>query len=241
MKTIVLPGSEEVAEAVAAQIEEQLRQKPDSLICLCGGDSPVPVFRRLVEDARRGLYPADRLRFVGLDEWVGLGLEDEGSCYHGISERFLRPLGIDAGERIFFFDALSADLQGECRKAEEFISRGGGIDFMLLGIGMNGHIGFNEPGCSARDGVRVVELSETSKSVGQKYFSSARSLELGITLGVRQMLEAKKARVIALGAHKAEVVREAVQGKVDSACPATLLREHRDCELYLDSAAASKL
>ena len=241
METIVLKNNEEIGDAVSNQIKDLLINKPNALLCLCGGHSPLPIFAKLVTDAGEGLYPSDSFKFVSLDEWVGLGRDDTGSCFHDIYKHFLAPLNVPNGDRVFFFDALSDNLLDECTGADEFINSNGGIDLMLLGIGVNGHIGFNEPGTSVTDGIRVLELSDKSKEVGQKYFNGAMSPDKGITLGLSQIMDAKKVIVIAHGAHKREIVNKTVHDAIGSDCPSTFLRNHTNCQLFVDTEAGLDL
>jgi glucosamine-6-phosphate isomerase len=241
MKQTVLSNNTELANIVAAKIEEVIRNKPDALICLCAGASPVLIIKKLVEDAKAGLYPDDKFKFVSLDEWVGLGIGDAGSCIYDLTKLFLEPLGIGEGERLCFFNGLSNDLDGECAKASEFIKKNGGIDVILLGIGMNGHIGFNEPGSKATDSVRIIDLSEISKTVSKKYFDRPHKLEKGITLGLKEIIEAKKILLIASGAHKRDIVQETVCSEMSESCPSTLLQKHQDIEIFLDADAAIKI
>jgi glucosamine-6-phosphate isomerase len=241
MKLISFKTELDMTRAIAGEIEKTITHKPDSLVCIAGGHSPLPVIKMLVSDASKGKYPSDQFRFVSLDEWVGLGRNDSGSCIHDISENFLDPIGIQKGERLFFFDGLSADLNKECRNAENFIQKNGGIDVILLGIGMNGHIGFNEPPSRKSDGVRIVELSDISKTIGIKYFDKTHKLTHGITIGMAQILEAKKILVMVSGKHKQDIVRQAVEEKENEYCPVTLLRGHENFFFFTDQAAGQKI
>lgn len=237
----ILRSEKEIVNAVSWEIEEIIRNKPDALICLCAGHSPVPIMKQLVLDAQFKRYPSDAFKFISLDEWVGLGIRDSGSCIHDVTKYFLNPLGMEKGERVFFFDGLSKDLDRECASAADFIEKNGGIDVILLGIGPNGHIGFNEPPTKADDGVRVVELTETSKSVGAKYFAKKHKLRKGITLGILQIMGAKKIIVIAFGEHKQDIVHRAVTGEKSENCPISLIRDHSDIVMYFDNKAAKQL
>ncbi|MCL1928531.1 MAG: 6-phosphogluconolactonase [Treponema sp.] len=241
MNITILEDENEVAEVIAGEIEELLIKKPDALICLCAGHSPVPVLNKLVLDAKQNKYPADRFKFISLDEWVGLGVNDKGSCLHDISKYFLTPLSVSEGERMFFFNGMSTDMEEECEKAKNFISKNGGLDLVLLGIGMNGHIGFNEPGTLLSDSVRVVELSGTSKTIGMKYFDRTHNLTKGITLGIKEIVEAKNVLVMVTGSHKQEVMERAVKSEPDMNFPFSLIRDYDEVKLYADKAAARKM
>lgn len=241
MKYFVLKDEKIVANTIAGEIEEVIRKKENALICLCAGHSPVAVMKQLVDDAKQDSYPIERFCFVSLDEWIGLGKDDAGSCIYDVGEYFLQPLSIEKGERMFFFDGLSVDLQQQCTQAKEFIDSHGGIDVILLGIGMNGHIGFNEPGATKDCDARVLPLSETSKTVGVKYFNRDYELDYGITIGLKQILGAKKILVMATGAHKADVVKRTLECGETEDFPVSLIKDHADITFYFDEAAGEKI
>ena len=150
------------------------------------------------------------------------------------------PLHI-AEDRIHLFNALSTDPTAECEKMDRFIAAKGGIDLMVVGIGRNGHIGFNEPGVPFEKYSHVVDLDEVTRSVGQKYFSQKTELSQGITLGLQYLLESKKAILIANGEKKAEVIRRALEEEISTAMPASAIRKHNNAFVILDKEAASSL
>jgi glucosamine-6-phosphate isomerase len=144
-------------------------------------------------------------------------------------------------EQVYLFDALSKDPQEECVKMDEVIFGKDGIDLMVVGIGMNGHIGFNEPGTSFENYAHIADLDETTVTVGQKYFKGHMNLKQGITLGLKHLLESKKVILMANGSKKADVVRKAVEGKVSQEFPASIIQLHSNCTLMVDEEAASRL
>ena len=241
MNINVLKNEIEVAETIADEIEKVIVGKNDALICICAGHTPVPVYKKLVEDVKQDKYKSDDFKFISLDEWVGLGPDDPGSCIYDVSLHFFSPLGITRGERMFFFDGLSDNLNEECEKAKHFIEKNGGLDLVLLGIGMNGHIGFNEPGTKITDSVRVVELDETSKAVSIKYFDKPNKIGPGITIGIKEIMNARKIFIMASGNHKQDVVYRAVKEPASEDFPVTLIRDHYDLNMYFDEAAARKI
>lgn len=241
MKVIIEENSDKVARAVADRFEQLIERKPYALVCIAGGHSTVQVMQTISTDAEEGKFNAKELKFISLDEWVGLGPEDAGSCIYDVGKYFLKPLGIERGERMYFFDGTSNDLEQECGKAMEFIEKNGGIDLIVLGVGMNGHIGFNEPGSSFDSNVRVVELDETSKTVGVKYFEKNYELKQGITLGMQQVLDTKEAILIAIGNAKSEILYEALVQDVTPEIPASILQLHKNSVIYADKEAVKKL
>jgi galactosamine-6-phosphate isomerase len=150
------------------------------------------------------------------------------------------PLQIE-DSRYHLFNGMSSNLDEECSKMDKYIEEHGGIDMMVVGIGMNGHIGFNEPGSNFDAKSHVVPLDEITSSVGQKYFSQPMKLEYGITLGFHHLLSTKKVYLIANGAAKAEVIQKAVEGEVTTAFPASVMQLHKTGYILVDEAAASLL
>jgi glucosamine-6-phosphate isomerase len=229
-----------MSEKAAGFIVGSLRKKPEALACFPAGDTPAGVFRQLVRLAQEGAADFSRSLFVGLDEWVGLGREDAGSCQHFLYTHFFEPLRIGEN-RICFFDACAAELEAECRKADGFIREHGLIDLMVLGIGLNGHVGFNEPGADTNRGAYVTPLHPVTRMVGQKYFGREFCLDQGITLGMKHILEARSVVLLAGGESKADIVQKAIEGPPTNLVPASLLQRHEYCVLFADRAAASKL
>jgi galactosamine-6-phosphate isomerase len=179
-----------------------------------------------------------RCTFIALDEWIVIAPDNQGSCQYFLHHHVFSPLKI-ALSQIHLFDALSDDLAGECRKMDKTIKEKGGIDLMVVGIGMNGHIGFNEPGVSFDLYSHVIALDENTQAVGQKYFNAAMALPKGITLGLKHFMQARKAILIANGEKKAAIIQKAVQGPVGSDLPASIIQQHSNGWVMIDEEAAS--
>ena len=229
-----------MCRAAADFVADHIRNKPASLVSLPSGDTPTGIFRILVDDVREGKLDISNCHFVGLDEWAGLSAGDDGSCRHYMDEHFFLPLAVDA-DRIHFFDGAAPDLEEECRKIDQFVREKEGIDLMMVGLGMNGHIGLNEPGVDFNLYSHLSELAEDTKEVAKKYFRKAVSLTYGITLGPRHLLEAKVAVLIASGSGKAVSVASTIEGEVTPDLPASIFQRHQNAYVYLDKNAASML
>lgn len=167
MKKLVFDTAELAADHAADTVAALLAQKPDAVLCLAAGHTSLPVFEAFL---RRGL-DFSRARFVGLDEWVGVGPEVKGSCASFLERNFFSKANVRR-ENIRLFNALARDLDAECATVERQIGAWGGIDYLLLGMGMNGHLALNEPGDSFEHTAHVAELSETTKTVAPKYFAA---------------------------------------------------------------------
>jgi glucosamine-6-phosphate isomerase len=240
MKISIHADYEAMSAACARLIAEQVGKRPDSLLCVAAGDTPLGTFRQLIWVAQGGEPDFSRCRFVGLDEWLGMDRHDAGSCKQAVYQELLDPLGVGP-DRIAFFDAKSPTPEQECARLDRYLDQHGPIDLFLSGIGVNGHLGLNEPGSPAGARSRVVELHPTTKKVGQKYFAGGAPLERGITLGLKDLLAARTVILLANGENKADIIRRSLQGEITEQVPASLLQRHPDCRVLLDAPAAARL
>jgi glucosamine-6-phosphate isomerase len=228
---------ETLSEATANLIIDVLKQKPEALICIASGDTPLGVCKFLAQ-SNKHLF--EKCTFVGLDEWVGMDENDEGSCKYGIYQNLLIPLNFPS-ERIKYFDAKAPNLDSECQKINEFIASKGGLDVMLVGVGMNGHIALNEPNTPFNIYAHVSDLEDITKSVGQKYFKNDTILTQGITLGLGHLQEAKLPILIANGLRKAPVINVALTEEITEKFPASIFQKLEHSLVMLDLEAAQKL
>ena len=240
MKIFVSETYELMSKQAADEVARIMRLRKYPLICPASGDSPASLYKELVERAGNKQLSTSDWFFVGLDEWVGLNANDEGSCLYHLNAQLFHPLRI-AEEKICFFDGRANDLKAECNKTEDFILQHGGIDVAILGVGMNGHVGMNEPGTSANTFSHVIDLDTTTAQVGQKYFKKRQTLTQGITLGIASLLEAKNLIILISGKHKAEIAQKIIKSEISEKLPATLLRNHPSLNIYLDADAAATI
>lgn len=240
MKLNIYPDKETSSKAAADLIAEQIRLKPDSLLCFPSGDSPTMVLKYLVEYGLQGAVNFDQCRFVGLDEWIGMDENDEGSCQHYMNTHFFIPLNIRP-EQIAFFNGLTDDPDGECVGMNDHIRKNGPIDLMMVGLGMNGHIGLNEPGTDFNLYAHRAELDPLTVTVAQKYFQKNTPLTGGLTLGLQHFTEAKTAVLIISGSKKAAILAKVLEGKITSEIPGTIIQSHANAVVFSDQDAASKL
>jgi 6-phosphogluconolactonase/glucosamine-6-phosphate isomerase/deaminase len=203
----VLPP-EALAEHAAGLIETAMRRFPRGLFCLAAGDTPRATYQALAKRLLETGFDTSGLRFVALDEWQGLTPDSPGGCRRFLHETLLGPLGI-AADRTAFFDA-QGDPDEACRAVAEQLRAWGPLTLAALGIGRNGHLGFNEPGTSADATVRPVVLDSTTVGVGAKYFPDGYAPGLGLTLGLGDLLKAREVLVLAAGQAKREIVRRAL-------------------------------
>lgn len=242
MKKVILDTIQEQNRRVAEDMAEYIRNHPGALVCLAAGDTPLGAYAELVKLHKAGKVDLNSIYYVGLDEWVGLGYETRGSCMQLMYDTLYGAAGIDE-ERCVVWNGKCEDPQAEIRRITDFIHSHGHIDFTLLGIGMNGHIGFNEPGTGLPEGGILVDLDETTKSVSKKYFDTPLPVRLGVGVGVGAG-ELKKADTIYLMANearKAQIVARVVNEPATPAVPASMLMDHANLTFYLDKDAAALL
>lgn len=240
MKVLTYKDFDEMSRAAAGIIVDQVKQKPNSLLCFPSGESPGGVFKYLIKDAKEGKVDFSECYFVGLDEWVGMGKDDDGSCTNFLYEFFFTPMRISP-DKVFFFDARASDLDGACKAMDDFIKLHGPLDIMMVGIGMNGHIGLNEPGIDFNLYAHHSPLAVVTINVGQKYFKQQTALHEGITLGLKHLQEAKMPLLIAAGVKKAGIIAQALKGEVTDQLPASIFQTLPGAVVILDEGAASGL
>ncbi len=230
----------DLSAKVAAEVFQLIKQKPNAVLCFPSGDTPLGLFKALVELKQKGEINFSACTFIGLDEWLGMDENDEGSCKYFIYREFFNPLGLSPTQ-IHFFDAKAINPEAECKRIDEVIFCLGGIDLMVLGIGMNGHLGLNEPGISPDLYSHVMELDEVTKVVGQKYFASETQLTRGISLGLKHIMASKRVVLLANGTRKSDIIQQVVEGAISNQVPASLIRNHSNACLFLDKESASKI
>lgn len=238
-KTYLENDEEAMSLRSAELVCEVVRQKPDALISLPAGNTAIRTYEIFKEMADAGKVDFSRAHFVALDEW--LDLEDESeNCDAFMNRHFYGPLSIPA-DHITRFDIHSRDLDAAVKKMDDFIFSRGGIDVMLLGIGMNGHLGLNEPDSDFSLYSKVVELDPVTMRIGQKYFSNGMTLTRGITLGIRHMFDCGRVILQAAGAHKAEIIEKVYRTAPTQSLPATVLKLLAHGMIVLDRAAATNI
>jgi galactosamine-6-phosphate isomerase len=240
MKIIISNNYEAMSEKAYEDIVAIMQAASKPLICVASGDSPSGIYKNIVKNVNSNEINIDSWSFLGLDEWVGLNGDDEGSCRYHLNRELFTPLNI-LSNRICFFDGAAANLEDECKITEAYIKELNRIEIAILGLGMNGHIGMNEPHTSIKTRSHIVNLDPITIEVGQKYFKKPQALTKGISLGIETLLDAKHIVLVVSGTKKAAIVKQVIEGPISEAVPASLLRNHPNCIIYLDDAAASAL
>ena len=228
------------SKKVSEYIINFVKNKPDALLCLAGGHNPLKTYVYLINAYKSGEVSFSECKFVGLGEWVGLAKDVKGSCYEMLYNNLFSKLNLRE-EQICFFDGITLDLEEECNRVNNFIFENERIDLILLGVGMNGHLGFNEPNINPDLYCTVVQLDEITTTVGQKYFNDELVLNKGITLGLKHIFESKNKIIMANGLGKAEIISKIINKDKTNEIPASLLVNEEGCSIFLDKEAASKL
>ncbi|WP_104109448.1 MULTISPECIES: glucosamine-6-phosphate deaminase [unclassified Arthrobacter] len=240
MEVIILPTSKEIGALAADSIEALVRNKPNAVIGLATGSSPLPIYDELARRHDEGLS-FEGVSGFALDEYVGLPVGHYESYREVIRREFTNRVDVTA-ENVHGPDGASDDIAGACLAYEAAIVAAGGIDLQILGVGTNGHIGFNEPGSSLASRTRIKTLAEQTRQDNARFFDNIDQVPHHVvTQGLGTIMDARHVVLVAFGAGKAEAVRDFVEGPVTASCPASVLQFHPRATIIIDEAAASKL
>ena len=241
MEVVILNGSKQIARLAADAVEDLLRSKPDAVLGLATGSSPLPVYDELAARHERDGLDFSRASGFALDEYVGLPPGHPESYREVVRREFTNRVNIRP-ENVHGPDGAAADIPAACRAYEEAIAAAGGVDLQILGVGTDGHIAFNEPGSSFASRTRIKSLIEQTRRDNARFFSSLADVPHHVlTQGLGTIMEARHVILLATGAQKAQAVREFVEGPVSAICPASILQFHPHATVLLDEAAASAL
>lgn len=241
MQVNITETYEELSEAAAELVIAQLRDKPDTVLGLAAGSTPVLLYQKLAEAKRQGLVDFAEVRTFALDEYIGLGPEHPQSFYYFMQKNVYGPWGLRE-DQIEYPNGMAVDIATECARYGRAIASGGGIDLMILGIGPNAHIGFNEPGESFVSETHVVELSEATRAANARFFEAPDEVpEWAISMGIRDIMLSKSIIMLANGSGKTTALKKAVTGDINPFAPASVLQLHRDAIVLADKAAAARL
>jgi len=240
MKLFIGETYESMSKRAVEDMMEIIQPLKNPVLCTASGDTPAGLYKELINQVSKNKTDVSGWYFVGLDEWLGMNGNDEGSCRFHLNNQLFHPLHVPENN-ISFFDGRAKDLEAECDRIENFIKEKGGIDVAIVGLGLNGHVGMNEPGTSPSLHSHVAEIDSVTQQVGQKYFKEKQQLTKGITLGLANLTEARNVILLVSGSKKAEIVKQVLEEEISEQLPASLLRRHKNLSVYLDVGAASLL
>jgi len=236
MNICIYPDAEAADAAATECLAGWLVQPSVRKVMVAGGNTPLELYRRI---AQRRLK-LSRLNVFALDEYVGVPLDEPRNCASLLRRSVAKAWGIPPAQ-FFTVSSLEQESLASMQEHERCIAKAGGLDAVVLGLGQNGHLGFNEPG-SAEDSIgRVLDLDPISVEANRKWFGGDYAPARGVTAGLKTILAARHVLLMAYGPQKAAAVKAMVEGSRDSQCPASFLQGHTDTQVFLDEAAASSL
>lgn len=230
-----------IAEHLSQQLLELISNKPDATLGLATGSTMEPVYAELLSQLKQQPVDLTQLTTFNLDEYIGLAADHPQSYNYYMHQHLFDALQLNA-QQVHLPDGLCGNCDLECSSYSADIAAAGGLDFQLLGVGSNGHIGFNEPGTAFDSRTHVVELSEKTRIDNGRFFDNPDEVPTrAITMGIRDILDAREIVLVATGAHKAETMNLFYRTPADPKMPATALKLHPNVRIYLDQEAASRL
>lgn len=242
MEVIILDGAEDVAAEGADRICELLSRKPYATLGLATGRTPIAMYGQLIERHASGKVSFRETTTFNLDEYIGIGSDSPQSYRSFMNEVLFESVDIELAHTHFPYCGQDDNPRKVGKRYESLIAVAGGIDLQILGIGSNGHIGFNEPTSSLASRTRVKTLTESTVRDNSRLFMPGEfQPRLAMTMGIATILDSKQLLLLATGENKAAAVRAAVEGPVASVCPASALQHHEHATILLDEAAASEL
>lgn len=241
MRVLILPDAAAAADRVAGLIAARLRHRPDSTLGLATGGTMEAVYARLIARHRAAECSFAGAETFNLDEYVGLRPDHPCSYWHYMREQLFDHVDIDPA-RFHLPRGDAPDPEAEAARYEAAIAGAGDIDLQLLGLGGNGHIGFNEPTSSLASLTRIKTLTRSTREANARFFDRPGDVpKLAITMGIATILRAREVVLLAYGAAKADAAAAMIEGPLSAACPASALQMHRKATVVLDEAAASNL
>ncbi|BBI31387.1 glucosamine-6-phosphate deaminase [Cohnella abietis] len=234
MRFHILPTAADIHEQVADQFCKLLSEQPFSKLGLATGSTPIGIYTSLVRRFRAGEVSFRNATSFNLDEYVGIS-EDHPESYHSyMDSKLFQHIDLAPGSS-YLPNGNATDLQEECSRYDNLLRDAGRIDLQLVGIGHNGHIGFNEPGRSLRSGTHLVKLDESTRQANARFFDRIEDVPTqALTMGMDTILKARTVLLVVTGADKAATVHRALTGPIETECPASLLQLHPDLHVYMD-------
>jgi glucosamine-6-phosphate deaminase len=241
MKFIICSDEHLFGQKAADFIENQISKKPDIVLGLPTGSTPVDVYQELIQRYKNGKLDLSRVTTFNLDEYIGIPHSHPCSYHTFMKQNLFNHINIPP-QNTHIPKGESESLEQECAEYEKLIKEAGGIDLQVLGIGRNGHIGFNEPGTPFDSVTHITNLTPSTIDANSIYFDSSESIpRQAITMGIGTIMKAGKILLLAKGSSKSDAVYKAFFGPVTTDMPASVLQRHPDVTVILDREAASKL
>ena len=241
MEIKIYDNAEEIGKEVGSEFVKAVNAKPGIVLGLATGASPIPTYKYICEQYKNGLVSLENVKTFNLDEYVALPKNDKNSYYTFMHVQFFNNTDIKE-ENVHFLNGNADDVDEECRAYDKLIKNAGGIDIQLLGVGRNGHIGFNEPSNHFTKGSFKVKLTESTIEANKRFFEKEEDVpRQAYTMGIGTIMRAKKILLVASGEGKADINAKAFTGPITPEVPASILQLHNDVTIVADAAALSKI
>jgi len=239
MKILVCKDYEELSRKSAEIVVSQVNQKKDSVLGLATGGTPVGMYQELVKSYREGKVDFGKVITFNLDEYYGVDPTNVNSYHYYMNTNFFDHVNIDR-KNINIPNGMSKDIEKECREYDEKIQSLGGIDLQILGVGLNGHIGFNEPAKELMSTTHITDLTKETINANARFFEDISQVPTkAITVGMATILRSKKIVVLINGKNKSKIFEKIIGKKITTQIPATLLQLHPDVTIVVDEQAAT--
>lgn len=241
MRVIIEEDYEAMSKKAALLVASQINLKPNAVLGLATGETPLGMYRQLIKMYRKGEIDFSEVITFNLDEYYRLFPDNPRSYHYYMQENFFNHINIHPGNT-HLPDGMAADIDEECSRYEEMIRQNGGIDLQILGVGSNGHIGFNEPAERLNVTTHLVSLTEETIRANSRFFNSPDDVpRKAVSVGIATILKARRIILLASGRNKARAIKKTVNGYVDTKVPSSLLQTHPEVTLIIDQEAASLL
>ncbi|MBA5851205.1 glucosamine-6-phosphate deaminase [Clostridium sp. cel8] len=241
MKLLIAKDYEEMSEIAAEILKKTVNEKPDAVLGLATGSTPVGMYKKLIEMNKNKEIDFSNVKTVNLDEYVGLDPEDQHSYRYFMNENLFNHINIDKSNT-FFPNGMAENLEDEAKNYDNKIEQLCGIDIQVLGIGSNGHIGFNEPDDFLIKNTHVTNLTESTRQANSRFFNSIEDVpKKALTMGIGQIMKAKKILLLVKGENKIKAVNELLNGNITTKNPSTLLQLHNNVTVIIDRKMADKI
>lgn len=238
---VIFPTHHAIAEHLSNLLTQKIQNNPKAVLGLATGSTMEPIYAQFVQQAQQTKLDLSQVKTFNLDEYIGLGPEHPQSYYQFMQCHLFQPAGLSK-QQVSLPSGICENLEKECVSYSEKIKNAGGLDLQLLGIGTNGHIGFNEPGTPFDSLTHVVKLSENTRLDNGRFFDDKSEVPTqAITMGIQDIMNAKEIILVATGRHKAEVMAHLFASAIHEQMPASALKQHAQIKIFIDQAAAELL
>lgn len=241
MRLIIANDYNEMSWKAASLMGSQIILKPDSILGLATGDTPIGMYKELIKLYNKKELDFEYVKSFNLDEYYGIDKNNSQSYYYFMMNNFFKYINISV-ENVNIPNGSAVNIEEECLRYEKKIKDVGGIDIQVLGIGANGHIGFNEPNVNFEAETHLVKLDKITIESNSRFFGNKKEVPTNaISMGIKTIMHSKKIVLLASGSSKAEIINKSINGKINPEIPASILQLHQDVTVIIDKAAASYL